>query len=70
MSCESLSNVLAAIDKAISEYNGYENRGYTDFWRKQIDSYRRETQDINRQMADLQKQRIRDNGGYTRGVRG
>lgn len=70
MSCQSLDNVLAAIDNAIAEYSASENNGYIDFWRKQIDSYRRQTDDINRQISDLKKQRIRNNGGLTRGVRG
>lgn len=70
MACESLSNVLAAIDQAIAEYSRRTNQGYNDFWRKQIDAYRRQTADINNQISNLQKERIKNNGGYTRGVRG
>lgn len=70
MSCTSLETVLAAIDQAIAEYSLLENTGYTDYWRKQIDAYRRATQDLNQKIDGLQKQRVRDNGGYTRGVRG
>lgn len=68
--CSSLSNVLAAIDQAIAEYSLIENNGYTDYWRKQIEAYRRQTGFINRQMNDLIRERARNNGGYTRGVRG
>jgi hypothetical protein len=68
--CSSLANVLAAIDKAIAEYSFLDNNGYTDYWKKQIDQYNRQTDFINRQMDDLIKERVRNNGGYTGGVRG
>lgn len=68
--CSSLSNLLAAIDQAIAEYSPRENLGYMDFWKKQIALYRRETENLNRKTDELIKQRARDNGGLTRGVRG
>ena len=68
--CSSLFNLLAAIDQAIAEYDITANTGYTDYWKKQIEIYRRKTAEINREIDAINKERIRQNGGYTRGVRG
>ena len=70
MSCESLTNLLAAIDQTIAEYDYKQNPRYLDYLRKQADFYRRETERLNRATDELIKERIRQNGGYTRGVRG
>jgi len=68
--CSSLANLLAAIDKAIADHDYKQNSRYMDWLRKQAEFYRREAQRLNGATNELLKQRIRDNGGYTRGVRG
>ncbi len=70
MSCESLDNLLSAIDQAIADYSFLENHGYTDSWTKQIKAYRIATEDLNRKTDRIIKDRARSNGGLTRGVRG
>lgn len=68
--CSSLQNLLAAIDQAIAEHDVGRNTGYIDYWRKQTEQYNRQTEAINRQIDNLIKERVRNNGGLTRGVRG
>ena len=68
--CSSLENLLAAIDQAIAEHGIAESIGYINYWRKQTEQYDRQTEAINRQIDSLIKERARNNGGLTRGVRG
>ncbi|WP_055074403.1 hypothetical protein [Pseudanabaena sp. 'Roaring Creek'] len=68
--CKSLQALLAAIDQAIAEYDYKQNPRYMDSLRKQADWYWREAERLNKATDELIKQRIKNNGGYTRGVRG
>jgi hypothetical protein len=70
MSCKSLEDLLAAIDDAIAEYDYKKKPLYLESLRKKAQWYWSEARRLNQATDELIKQRIKDNGGYTRGVRG
>ena len=67
--CSSLENLLAEIDAIIDRTptNGDMNELYQ---KQQVEFFKREIARMDQEIDAELKRRVRDNGGYTRGVRG
>lgn len=70
MSCTSLDDLLKAINETIAEYDYKKKPLYLESLKKQAQLYWSAAERLNSATDALIKQRIKDNGGYTRGVKG